>query len=53
MTVCEEIVCSNLRYDNMLERDVCDERYPRPKECPLIEEERERYDKRKSKHPSI
>lgn len=39
MTFCEEIGCLNLRYDNMLERDVCDQRYPEPESCPLIKEQ--------------
>lgn len=44
MTVCEDICCMNLRYDNMLGRDVCDEVHPRPDACPLnaeYSEERE------------
>lgn len=53
MIICKEIGCMNSRYDNMLERDVCDERYPRPDECPLTREERKKYDKRKSKHSSV
>lgn len=41
MTVCEEIGCPNLRYEHTLERDVCDQKFPEPKGCPLMEERTE------------
>lgn len=46
MTFCEEVGCMNIRYDHTLERDVCDQRYPEPDGCPLIEERKEREDER-------
>lgn len=39
MTKCEELGCANIRYDNILGRDVCDEKWPRPEDCPLNQEE--------------
>lgn len=39
MTFCEDIGCLNLKWNSQLERHVCDESYPRPDGCPLIEEE--------------
>ena len=37
-TKCEELGCLNIRYDNILGRDVCDVKYDRPEGCPLDEE---------------
>ena len=39
MTKCNEIGCPNVRYDSLLERDVCDDKWPRPKGCPLDNED--------------
>lgn len=49
MTPCEKLCCDNLRYDNMLERDVCDQRFPEPEGCPLIEEQRRKVAEEKKK----
>ena len=52
MTKCDEIGCPNVKHDPLLERDVCDENWPRPEGCPLNEEESERLEKAETKQES-
>lgn len=42
MTFCEDAGCLNIRWDNQLQRHVCDGSLPRPDGCPLDEEEAKR-----------
>lgn len=49
MTKCDELGCPNIRWEHTLQRDVCDQRYPEPEGCPLIEEQKREWARRKGR----